>query len=400
VDTRLYAASAAAEHGLRARTRCVEHCDFIVIGGGIAGASAGFALAEHGRVVLLEREERVGYHATGRSAALFTAANNAHTIRSLTLSSKNFLLQPPAGFSETPLLEPRGALFIAGSDQEELLDRLMARTRGLAHVFIRISAAQAKAMVPVLRESYLQGAVYEPDCMSIDVHALHHGFLRAIKQRAGVVLTGAKARSLKREERRWLVRTETRTFAAPTVINAAGAWADRVAANAGLRPVDLQPMRRTAVLFEPPPIVDPRQWPAVLDIGEQFYFKPEGGNILASPADETPTEPCDAIPDEADVALALRRVNTAADLPVHRIAKQWAGLRSFVPDRLPVVGYDSEAEGFFWLAGQGGFGVHTSPAMGRLCASLVLGRGMPSELAELGLSEASLSPARLKRRPP
>jgi D-arginine dehydrogenase len=373
--------------------------DFIVVGGGIAGASAGFALAEHGAVAVLEREEQVGYHATGRSAALFTAANSALTVRGLTLASKDFLVNPPAGFSGTPLLQPRGALFIGRPDQQGLLDELIARTSALAHAFHRIDTAQAKAMVPVLREEYVAGAVYEPHSMGIEVHALHQGFLRGIKRHGGAVFTGAEVRLLKRESRRWLARTATRSFAAPVVINAGGAWADRIAAIAELRPVNLQPMRRTVVLFDPPPTADPRGWPAVLDIGEQFYFKPESGKILASPADETPMEPCDAYADELDIALAIDRINAAADLPVRHITKRWAGLRTFAPDRLPVVGYDPEVEGFFWFAGQGGFGIHTSAAMGRLCASLVLGRGMPSGLAALGLSEAQLSPARFKSRP-
>jgi D-arginine dehydrogenase len=370
--------------------------DFIVVGGGIAGAAAGFALAEHGVVVVLEREAQAGYHATGRSAALFTLANSSAAVRGLTLASKNFLLHPPNEFSETRLLRPRGALYIGRDDQRHLLDQLIQRTSALAHVFRRIKPADAKAMVPALREKYVSGAVYEPDAMDIDVHALHHGFLRGIRRRAGAVLVATEVKALAREPRRWLAHTTKGTFTGRVVINAGGAWADRIAVSAGLRPLNLQPMRRTVVLFDPPPGAESRRWPAVLDIGEQFYFKPEGEKILASPADETPSEPCDAYPEEFDIALAIDRVQAAAELPAHHIAKRWAGLRTFAPDRLPVVGYDPEVEGFFWLAGQGGFGIHTSAAMGRLCASLVLGQGTPSDLAELGVSEAQLSPSRLK----
>ena len=374
----------------------MENYDFIVIGGGIAGACAGFALAGHGRVVLLEREQHVAYHSTGRSAALYTVAGSSLTVRGLTLASKRFFLQPPPGFSEAPLLTPRGALFVARPDQQELLDALMLRTSSLAEEFSRFSVARAREIVPVLREDYVAGAVYEPGCMGIDVHALHQGYLRDIRRNAGAVLTGAGVTSLERAGRQWQVRTGRHTFAAPTVINAAGAWADQIATLADLQPVNLQPMRRTVVLFDPPPDVDIRAWPAVMDIGEQFYFKPESGSILASPADETPMKPCDAHPDEIDVALAIDRVNAAANLPVRRIVKRWAGLRSFVADRLPVVGYDAEAEGFFWFAGQGGFGIHTSPAMGQLCASLVLHKGVPPEIAAFGISDAQLSPARFK----
>ena len=372
----------------------METFDFIVIGGGIAGASAAGFLAERGRTLLLEREPQPGYHSTGRSAAIFSEAYGNAAIRALTTGAKPFFLAPPAGFAEHPLLTPRGAMFIGRADQLGTLDRTAAETRLLQQSIRRIGAAEARSICPVLRPDYVAGAVLEPEAMDIDVHALHQGFLRRLRAAGGRVQTDAEATALSRERNAWRVTTAAGEFRGRIAVNAAGAWADEVARLAGAAPVGLVPKRRTAILFAPPPRQPVELWPLVLDVDEKFYFKPDAGKLLGSPADETPTPPCDVQPEEIDVALAVERIQLAAELPIARIERRWAGLRSFVADKTPVVGFDGRAEGFFWLAGQGGYGIQTSPSMGRLAAALACGDAVPPELAELGVRAEALSPGR------
>lgn len=375
----------------------METCDFIIVGGGIAGASAGYALAEHARVILIERESQFGYHSTGRSAAVFLKSHGPEVIRALATGSKEFLLNPPDGFTESPLLRPRGILFIGRADQVPLLDRQAAECARFISGVRRLDARETRAMAPILREDYAAGAVYDPEAMDLDVHAIHQGFLRGMRARGGKTLTGAELIELKRADGAWTATTTAGSFSAPVVINAAGAWCDKVAQIAGVRTVGLVPKRRTAFVFDPPAGVDCRAWPGVHDIGESFYFKPDAGKLLASPADETPMEPCDVYPDDLDVAIAVDRIQQAANLPVTHIDRKWAGLRSFVADGCPVVGYDPEAAGFFWIAGQGGYGIETSVGMGRLSASLARGEGVPSDLASLGVRAEMVAPGRLAR---
>jgi D-arginine dehydrogenase len=374
----------------------MERVDFIVIGGGIAGASAGFELARHGRVMVVERESQFGYHTTGRSAALYLQTHGPAVIRALARGSREFLLNPPAGFSEHPLLTRRGCLFIGTTEQSAELDRAAAEYSSEVSGVRLVDGREARAMVPVLREGHVAGAVYDPDAWDIDVHAVHHGFLRGIRARGGRTEVSHELIALERDGAEWSAVTSGGRFAAPVVINAAGAWCDRVGELAGARPIGLVPKRRTILIFDPPAKMRIEGWPSVNDIGETFYFKPDAGRILASPEDETPMEPCDVHPDDLDVALAIDRIQRAAELPVRHIQRKWAGLRSFVADGCPVVGFDSSVAGFFWLAGQGGYGIETSPAMGRLAASLASGRGVPSDLADLGVTEAAVSPARLR----
>jgi D-arginine dehydrogenase len=376
----------------------MDSYEFIVVGGGIAGASAGYALSAQAKVLLIERESQPGYHSTGRSAALFVQTHGPEVIRALARGSKPFFLDPPGGFAEYPMLTPRRMMTIGRADQVSEIDTLFNESARHISGIRRLSAGEARAIVPVLREDYVTGAVLDPEAMDIDVHTVLWGYLRGMRSRGGALVTSAELLGLERKSRTWTVRTAAGDFAAPVIIDAAGAWCDRVAAMAGAKPVGLVPKRRTAFIFAPPAGTAIENWPSVNDVGENFYFKPDAGKLLASPADQTPMEPCDVRPDDVDVAIAADRIQRAAALPVTHIERKWAGLRSFVADGCPVVGYDPEVAGFFWLAGQGGYGIETSPAMGQLCASLALGSGVPRDLADSGVTEAALSPARFTRR--
>ncbi len=380
--------------------------DFIVIGAGIAGASASYELAgqerfgerggERGgsRVALLEREEQPGYHTTGRSAALYIQSYGNEIVRALTVGSWRFYTEPPDGFAERPLLSPRGVQFVGRPDQAEKLDALVAETRPLAPHVQRLDAGAARALVPILRAEALGGAVLDSKAMEIDVNGLHQGYLRGLKARGGEVVTRAEVRGLQPGPSGWLVETTAGNFTAPVVVDAAGAWCDEIAGLAGAKPVGLVPKRRTAITFDAPAGLDASAWPLTAGVAEDFYFKPDSGRLMGSPADETPMPPCDVQPDELDIAVAVDRIQTATTLKIRRIHNSWAGLRSFAADKTPVAGFDPKREGFFWLAGQGGFGIQTAPAMGRLAAALATGGSMPADLAALGVTAEAVSPAR------
>lgn len=375
-----------------------ERCDVVIVGGGIAGAGAGYALAREGRrVVLLERESQPGYHTTGRSAALFAETYGNAPIRALTVASRDFLMHPPAGFTDVPILARRGTLMVATAEQAPLLDESFDEMRRLVPSVHRLSATEALARMPVLRpEAVAGGAVVEPDSMDIEVHALHRGFLKGMTASGGRLVTDAAVTGIARAGADWQVESRQGVFTAPVLVNAAGAWADVVAGMAGVTPVGLKPKRRTAVTFDPPAGMEIHDWPMVITADESVYFKPEAGRLLLSPCDETDSEPCDAQPDEMDIAVAVDRLEAATTLPVRRLAARWAGLRSFVADRTIVCGFDPAAAGFFWLAGQGGYGIQTSAAMSRVAGALASGRALPDDIAGLGVTEADLSPARLR----
>jgi len=358
--------------------------DCIVVGAGIAGVSAACDLARDHSVLILEAESTPGFHATGRSAAFFAQAYGNEVIRALTTASRNFFEHPPAGFVDHPLLTPRGALYIGRVDQRKALQSFFDECNDLIDDLVMEDAAFARERVPILKDDYLDGCIFEPGARQIDVDALLQGYLRGFRTGGGTLVGNARVESAERVGETWQVRTRTDLFQGRMLINAAGAWADEVAVAAGAAPCSLQPI----------------PWPAVADIDDTFYFVPENNRLLLSPADETPVAPGDALPDDLDVALAVDRLETATTFNVHRVVHQWAGLRTFAPDRTPVVGFDPVVAGFFWLAGQGGYGIQTAPALSQCAAALVRGAGIPPEPAALGVTETALSPARIHDRHP
>ncbi|HEX3917548.1 MAG TPA: FAD-binding oxidoreductase [Caulobacteraceae bacterium] len=365
--------------------------DVLIIGAGAAGASLGYRLAGQRRVTLLEAEDQPGYHSTGRSAALYTATYGHAVIRALTLASRDFLLDPPDGFAEVPLMRPRRVLWIGREDQKPSLAAELAQAGDLADA---CSVEHALALCPALKPGYVAGALLEREGYDIDVAALHQGYLAGFRRAGGALVCGARVTAIRRAGGGWEVSADGQTYACEVVVNAAGAWADEIAELAGLPRVGLAPKRRTAITFDPPAGVDVSAWPCVLDADEQFYFRPDAGRIFGSPADETPSPPCDAQPEDLDVAIAADRIETATTLEVARIAARWAGLRTFAADKVPVVGMDPDAPGFFWLAGQGGYGIMTSPALSGLAAQLILSGSLPAASAGGSVTAGALSPAR------
>lgn len=370
-----------------------QNADIVVIGAGIAGAAAAAHLAAHARVVLLEREGQPGYHSTGRSAALFTETYGNLTVRNLTRASRDFYLSWAEGFAEHPILTPRGALLYAPPEQMPALQRAWAEMSPLDPTIAWLDGRAARELVPALRPDRVEAAIFEPNAMDIDVHTLHQGYLRLFRRRGGRVETDAAVTGLSRQGGAWVAATPRGEFAAPVVVNAAGAWADEVAGLAGLPPVGLQPKRRTAMIVPAPPGFDIGRWPMAIDAEETGYFKPDAGKLLVSPADETPVPPCDVQPEELDIAIAVDRLMRATVIAVGRVERKWAGLRSFVPDHTPVNGFDPLADGFFWLAGQGGYGIMTAEGMARTAAALIAGGKLPE-----GIDAERLGVARLGRR--
>lgn len=372
-----------------------ENADFIIIGAGIAAASVGYWLAPHGRVILLERESQPGYHSTGRSAALFMESYGTPQVRALTMASRAFLQAPPTGFCEHPLLSARGALMVAAPGQEALLAEHWQVLRAITPRAQLLDRAGACALVPVLRPERVLGAVFEPDAADMDVDALHQGYLRGLRHAGGAVLCNAEVTALKRSADLWQVQAGGVNYEAPVVLNAAGAWADVVAALASVAPIGLQPRRRSALIFPAPEGVVIANWPMAIGVGEDWYFKPDAGLLLGSSANADPVAPQDVQPEEMDIALAIYRIEEMTTLSIRRPTRAWAGLRSFVADGDLVGGFDTEVPGFFWVAAQGGYGIQTSAAMGEACAALVRGLPLPERIAGYGLNVAMLSPARL-----
>jgi D-arginine dehydrogenase len=364
--------------------------DVLIIGGGIAGASLGARLAGDTRVMLIEAEDICGRHATGRSAAFWQASLGGDTPeRRLSLASKPMFDENWPG-SESPLLRPRGAVHLTGPSGERMdeADELAGE-----YAPVHLSRAELDRMIPGLRKQWT-GAWYESSCADIEVAAFHQACLAAMRRRGGEVRTSAALLSAQREGRTWRMETSAGPISAAVLVNAAGAWGDAVASLAGVRPLGLVPKRRTVVQLRVGRS-GLRDLPFVTDLHQSFYFKGEGDNsVWVCPLDETDVDPCDAAPEEIDVAVAIDRFEKAVDWPVEAVERKWAGLRTFAPDRGMKLGFDPEAPGLFWCVGQGGMGIQTAPAASLLCAQLIKGEGLPAELA--GISAADFAPRSLR----
>ncbi|WP_086608316.1 NAD(P)/FAD-dependent oxidoreductase [Erythrobacter donghaensis] len=365
----------------------MQTADVVVIGGGIAGLSLAARIAPHARVVVLEGESAPGYHASGRSVAFAHYGLGNEPVRTLTALSM-------AELAVHGSVHP--ALHIAAAEEIAALDALEAVHRHYGCDYARIGADEAHALMPALRPDACAAALIDHGSLKLDTHAMLQAHVAGLKAAGGTLVTGARVGAIARDGDGWRVETVGETYAAPVLVNAAGAWADAIARMAGARPIGIEPRRRTVISFPAPEGEDVHAWPFTKTVGEGFYLLPEGrSQLLASSMDQTPSDPCDAAPEELDIAIAADRVEQATTLPIRRISHSWAGLRSFAPDELPVVGEAAEVPGFIWCAGQGGAGFQTAPALSRIAAAAVLGLAFPKDAAAAGLSFKSFSPARL-----
>ena len=350
--------------------------DILIIGGGIAGLSAAAALSRHARVAVLEAEEQIGFHSSGRSATMVHYALGDRLVRALTLASRPFFGDPPENFREAPLGRRTPVLVHARDDEKEALDRLDAEISLFAKLE-QLDAAGVHGLCPLLKEDAHYG-IADLDGLRLDPHALLQGNLRELRANGGELHLGARISQVERQGDAWTIVSEKgERFSAPILVNAAGSWADAVAELAGVAKLGLEPKRRTIVTFDAPAGTDLDHLPFTKTIGDELYFGAESGRLFASPMDEVPSEPCDAQPDEYEVALAAYRMEERTTVEVRQVHSKWAGLRTFTRDRHPAVGFAADAEGFFWLAGQGGFGLQTSPAVAAITVSLIAGDPWP-----------------------
>lgn len=365
--------------------------EIIIIGAGMAGASAACELALTHRVGLLEGEQSVGFHSTGRSAALFSETYGNAVVRALTRASRLFFCHLSEEFSSGPVLRRRGVLLVASASQAPMVEQVL-REHDLGESLRQISSEDAITLCPALRpEAVAGGALYDEEAADIDVNALHHGYLRQFRERGGILHRNARVTAVQRRGGFWRLESTAGEFQAPILVNAAGAWADHVAGLAGIEPRGIQSYRRTIAIAQIAGQSPAHDWPMTLDVTESYYFKPEAGQLLLSPADETPIEACDVQPLDIDVATAVERVEQATRMTIERVRRAWAGLRSFSPDRTPVIGLDPHGPQFFWLAGQGGYGIQTAPAAASLIGSLIRGTDLSAALTGFDLRWVSPS---------
>ncbi|MDK1373855.1 MULTISPECIES: FAD-binding oxidoreductase [unclassified Sinorhizobium] len=371
--------------------------DVVIIGGGIAGLSLAYFLSQHRSVAVIEREDAFGYHSTGRSAAEFVLRYNAPEVCALAKIAKVFFDRPPQGFTDVPLLKQRGGVMIASADKIARFETVLAEERAFTPEIERVTPDEAISRVPILKPDYLAAAYYDPNFWDIEVENLLQGYVKGARRNGSEILERHEILSAEHDGAAWILTTTAGEISARVVVNAAGAWADPVAALFGVDPIGIVPHRRTAITVDLPDGVDATTLPEINEIDEDFYMKPEGGRLLASPADATPCEPSDVQPEEIDIAWAAHYVEEATTISVRRIAKSWAGLRSFSADKLPVVGFPQGRPDFFWLAGQGGYGILTSPALGALAASFLADRPRPEAFKSEALDPQSFSPARFQK---
>jgi D-arginine dehydrogenase len=363
----------------------VSEYDVLIVGGGIAGASLGAEIAPHRSVLLIEAESQCGFHSTGRSAAFWLESYGGATVAQLSTASHAFLQAPPEDFSDQGFLRTRGDLHITRDELPELPPSIESRI---------VERDELERMVPGIRLEWRR-ALFEPACADIDVAGLHSAYLRQFRRRGGAISTGRRLHSAARRPGGWDVRVEDGSvIGASILIDAAGAWADQVAAASGVQPLSIQPKRRTMVQLR---VAQSglRDLPLVDDSKGTFYFKGEGDrSVWLSPHDEIDSEPCDAAPEEIDVAIAIDRFEKVVDWPIEAVERRWAGLRSFAPDRVPVYGFDPDAPGFFWCAGQGGFGIQTAPAAAKMAAAVLLGQAPDPLVAHI--DPAPFAPTRFR----
>lgn len=369
--------------------------DVIIIGAGVVGASLAWRLAPSCRVVVVETEDQPGYHSTGRSATHYTDVIGGGFVQALSAATRPFLEDPPPGFTDVSLIRRRPVLLLFGTETRDAVFTRHGLNHVIGHQLFELDREECLRRCPVLKPEKIETGLWEPAAGDIDVHAIHGAYLRAARASGATMLLNAPVSGMERRSGVWHVSVPGRTLEAPIVANCAGAWGDVVGRMAGAAPVGLVPMRRTAFTFRGPDNMDHGDWPLVADDGESFYFKPEAGLILGSLADEQPSEPCDAAPEELDLALAAHRIMEWTTLDIRRMESRWAGLRSFVPDRLPVTGFDPACEGFFWNVGQGGAGIQTSTGLSAYAASVILNDSLPQDLVDAGLDTGTLSPSRL-----
>lgn len=368
--------------------------DIAIIGGGIAGLSLAYFLSPFRSVVVLEQEGALGYHSTGRSAAEFTLRDNAPLVNALARASHDFLMQPPEGFADVPLLIERGSIILGTAEKTALVRARFEAAKALGVAVEWLDEAAMLARAPMLDPAYAAAAYFDPDYWDIEVDALLQAYARHARRNGAQILEGQMFSGARRVAGAWRIETGGDTISAGTLVNAAGGWADAVATLSGVAPAGIVPHRRTAITVDLPGGIDASRLPEINEIEELFYFKPEGGRLLASPADATPCEPADVQPEELDIAYAAHYVEEVTTLSVRRVFKSWAGMRSFSADRLPVIGPAKDEPSFFWLAGQGGYGILTSPALGSLSAALLTGSSMPEPLAREGITADTFSPSR------
>ena len=371
--------------------------DIAIIGAGIAGASLAWRLAQgRQRVLLLEAEAQPGFHSTGRSAAMFMESYGSPQARALTRASRAFYQQPPAGFAEAPIVSPRGALYAAWQGQQAALDGLQAQLQATGSTIDRLDAASALSLVPVLRAEGLLGGLFERDAMDIDVDRLHQGFLRGARRAGAELWIQAELQAARRDGSGWSVTcADGRDAQAGVIVDAAGAWADIVAQRCGVAPLGIQPRRRSAFTFDQPAGLSTTRWPTVAGVLEDWYIKPDAGQLLGSPANADPVAAHDVQPEDLDIATGIAAIERDTTLRIRRPRRTWAGLRSFSPDGELVIGFDPREPRFFWLAGQGGYGIQSAAGASLLAAGLLTGQRLDGELVAQGVDVAALAPARL-----
>ena len=365
--------------------------DIVVVGGGMAGFSAAAELAETHKVCVVEREPQAGYHSTGRSAATFVPSYGPTSIQALAGASEAFFEAAPNDFTAAPLLSPRGEVMMVEAGDEAHI------AEGEALGLRPLPLDEFKQMVPLIKTDTLIAALHDEHARDLDVDLLLQSYMKLFRARGGTVATKTEVTGFTRHYGAWQVQTSDVDFSCAMIVNAAGAWATPVAELAGAQDIEITPKRRSAVLIDLPDTANVDQWPLCFGAGETFYFKPMGGKLMLSPADATPVEPHDAWADDMALAEAVEKFQNVIDHEVTHIGHTWGGLRCFAEDGNPVAGFDENIDNFFWLAGQGGYGIQTAPALSQLTAALINGRQIPEDIAAQGLEQAAISPARFGR---